>query len=37
VIRSRFEIYLAVPAIKIETMRPVAKVVEEIVPALLGP
>jgi shikimate kinase len=31
VIRARFEIYMAVPARKIETMRPVAAAVDEIV------
>ena len=31
VIRSRFEIYMAVPARKIETMRPIATAVDEIV------
>ena len=31
VIRKRFEVYMAVPARKIETMRPVADTVEEIV------
>ena len=34
VIRSRFEIYMAVPARKIETMRPLNKVVDEITSAL---
>jgi shikimate kinase len=34
VIRGRFEIYMAVPARKIETMRPVAEVVDELVEAL---
>jgi shikimate kinase len=34
VIRSRFEIYMAVPARKIETMRPVAAAVDEIVAVL---
>lgn len=34
VIRARFEIYVAVPVRKIETMRPVAAAVEEIVAAL---
>jgi shikimate kinase len=34
VIRARFETYMAVPARKIETMRPVAAVVDEIVGAL---
>jgi shikimate kinase len=34
VIRARFEIYMAVPVRKIETMRPVAAAVEEIVAAL---
>jgi shikimate kinase len=34
VIRARFEIYMAMPARKIETMRPVAAAVDEIVGAL---
>jgi shikimate kinase len=34
VIRSRFDIYAALPLLKIETMRPVAAVVDEIVAAL---
>jgi shikimate kinase len=34
VIRARFDIYMAVPARKIETMRPVAAVVNEIVATL---
>ena len=34
VIRKRYEIYMAVPARKIETMRPVAAVVDEIVGVL---
>jgi shikimate kinase len=34
VIRARFEIYMAVPARKIETMRPVTTVVDEIVATL---
>jgi shikimate kinase len=34
VIRERFEIYMAVPARKIETMRPVAAAIDEIVGAL---
>jgi hypothetical protein len=34
VIRARFEIYMAVPVRKIETMRPVAVAVDEIVAAL---
>ena len=34
VIRARFEIYMAVPVRKIETMRPVAAAVDEIVAAL---
>ena len=34
VIRSRFEIYMSVPARKIETMRPLNKVVDEITSAL---
>ena len=34
VIRTRFEIYMAVPARKIESMRPPAEVVDEIVAAL---
>lgn len=34
VIRSRFEIYMAVPATKIETMRPLREVVDEITLAL---
>jgi hypothetical protein len=34
VIRARFEIYMAVPARKIETMRPVAAAVDEIIASL---
>ena len=34
VIRARFEIYMALPVRKVETMRPVAAVVDEIVGAL---
>jgi len=34
VIRARFEVYMAVPARKIETMRPVTTVVAEIVATL---
>jgi hypothetical protein len=34
VIRARFEIYMSVPARKIETMRPVAAVVDEIIAAV---
>jgi shikimate kinase len=34
VIRARFEIYMALPARKIETMRPVDTAVDEIVGAL---
>jgi shikimate kinase len=34
VIRARFEIYMAVPAQKIETMRPVAAAIDEIIGAL---
>jgi len=34
VIRARFEIFMAVPMRKIETMRPVAAVVDEIVAIL---
>jgi len=34
VIRAQFEIYMAVPVRKIETMRPVAAAVDEIVAAL---
>jgi shikimate kinase len=34
VIRARFEIYMAVPAQKVETMRPVGAIVDEIVAAL---
>jgi shikimate kinase len=34
VIRARFEIYMAVPVRKIETMRPVTAAVDEIVAAL---
>jgi hypothetical protein len=34
VIRARFDIYMAVPVRKIETMRPVAAAVDEIVAAL---
>jgi hypothetical protein len=37
VIRARFEIYMAIPARKIETMRPVAEVVDDIVAALSIP
>jgi len=37
VIRSRFENYVAIPVRKIETMRPVAEVVDEIVLALVAP
>jgi shikimate kinase len=37
VIRRRFETYLAVPVRKIETMRTVAEVVDEIVLALVVP
>ena len=36
VIRSRFDTYLAVPGRKIETMRPVAEVVDEIVLAIVA-
>jgi hypothetical protein len=36
VIRARFEIYMAMPMAKIETMRPAGAVVDEIV-AALGP
>jgi hypothetical protein len=34
VIRARFEIYMAVPARKIETMRPVAAAADEIIASL---
>ena len=34
VIRARFEIYMAVPARKIETMRPAAAAVDEIIASL---
>ena len=34
VIRARFEIYMAMPMRKIETMRPVATAVDEVVAAL---
>jgi hypothetical protein len=37
VIRTRFEIYMAMPVRKIETMRPVVAVVDEIVTALALP
>ena len=37
VIRARFEIYMAMPVRKIETMRPAAAAVDEIVAALSGP
>ena len=37
VIRARFEIYMAMPVRKIETMRPAAAAVAEIVAALSGP